>query len=125
MSDTIECLQCGECCRTLKSVRITREEFETLKQFGEPNVVPIENDRFDLLLPCQYQKDNKCTVWDVRPCMCRMWHCGKLKEDDPILEWQSEIQKLMSNNPEYAEFKTKMEDEAVDWGNNHGWKWRR
>lgn len=124
MSD-IQCFQCGKCCHILPSVRITREEFEILKQFGEPNVVPAVNDRFDLILPCQYQKDNKCTVWDVRPCMCRMWHCGKLKPDDPILKWQSEIQELMNANSNYTKFKTKMEDDAVVWGNNHGWDWRK
>lgn len=125
MSNTIGCFQCGKCCRTLESVKITREEFEILKQFGEPNVIPIEHDMFNLLLPCQYQKDGKCTIWNVRPCMCRMWHCGKLEMDDPILMWMSEIQDLMSKNPEYREFKTKMEDEAVEWGNKHGWNWRR
>ena len=123
MSDKIECFQCGECCHTLESVKITREEFEILKQFDEPNVIPIENDRFSLLLPCQYQKDGKCTVWNVRPCMCRMWHCGRLKESDPMLMWMSEIQRLIGTNPDYAKFKIKMEDEAVGWGNAHGWNW--
>jgi len=125
MNDMIECFQCGECCRTLKSVRITREEFEILKQYDEPNVIPVENDRFDLILPCQYQKDDRCTVWNDRPCMCRMWHCGRIEDNDSILEWQSEVRKLMDKNSEYKKYKIKAEEEAVIWCNKHGWNWRK
>lgn len=119
----IECLQCGECCKVLKEVTISKEEYQILKQYGSPTVKPYM-DKYKMILPCVFQEEGKCTVWDVRPCMCRMWHCGKQTEDDQIKSWLSEIQELMEDS-EYRAMKTKMEDDAVEWGNAHGWNWRR
>lgn len=117
------CFQCGDCCKTLESVLITLEEYEILKEFGPPVVVAVK-DRFEMQLPCIFQDGSRCTIWDVRPCMCRMWHCGKINPDDDIKEWISEIQDNMDNS-EYRKMKTEMEDDAVTWGNSHGWNWRR
>lgn len=119
-----ECFQCGECCRTLKEVLITPEEYDILLKHNNPDVIK-KGDRFLMSLPCVFLRDNKCSVWNERPCMCRMWHCGKLKPSDKILEWRSEILELMERIPEYKEMKIKMEEDAVKWGNDHGWNWSR
>lgn len=118
-----ECLQCGECCKTLKSVLITQDEYTILREHGDPSVTP-QGDKLLMALPCVFQHNNKCTIWSDRPCMCRMWHCGKTDPGDPIIEWISDIQGLMKD-PVYRAMKTKMEDDAVAWGNAHGWKWSR
>jgi hypothetical protein len=31
----------------------------------------------------------------------------------------------MLENPEYRAFKEKMDAEAIEWGNAHGWNWRK
>ena len=41
------------------------------------------------------------------------------------METLSEIRELMANDPVYSSYKHKMEDEAVEWGNRHGWHWRK
>lgn len=120
-----ECMQCGECCRTLSEVKITYEEYALLKEYGDPQVTAAPDDRLLMSLPCIFQKDNKCTVWKVRPCMCRMWHCGKKEPDDKIVVWVSDIRALMDKDEEYRAYKIKQENEAVEWGNRHGWEWKR
>lgn len=120
----IECFQCGECCKTLKEVKITRDELDILCSHGDP-VVHVSGNKVLMDLPCVFLIDNKCSVWADRPCMCRMWHCGKVDPDDDILEWMGDVRALMANNPEYHAYKVKQENEAVEWGNAHGWDWRK
>lgn len=120
----IGCLQCGECCKVLEEVTISKEEYQILKQYGSPTVKPY-NDKYKMILPCIFQEGDKCTVWDVRPCMCRMWHCGKMAEGDKILKWMGDIRELMTSSPEYNSYKIQQENDAVLWGNAHGWNWRR
>lgn len=119
----IECFQCGNCCKTLKTVTITQDEYDILCSHGDP-VVKVSGSKLQMDLPCVFLIDNKCSIWLDRPCMCRMWHCGKVVPEDDILEWMSEIQERMKD-PEYRIMKTKMEDDAVAWGNAHGWMWKR
>ena len=88
-------------------------------------VTPAKDGKLSMALPCVFLDGNKCSVHDIRPCMCRMWHCGRINPEDKKLKWISDIQGLMAVNPEYEEFKTDMEDKAVEWGNAHGWNWRR
>ena len=121
----IACFQCGECCRTLKEVIITQEEYAILKQYGTPKIKKAGGGKLKMKLPCVFLKKNVCSIYEVRPCQCRMWHCGRIKLEDKKLEWVGDIQALMAINSEYKEFKIKMEDEAVKWGNAHGWNWRK
>ena len=92
--------------------------------------VQVEQRDNNLLLmakdsPCQFYVDGSCSIHDIRPSMCRMYHCGKTSPDAPHLKLVSEIRKLEAENPEYAEYKFKIESKAVEWGNSHGWNWRR
>ena len=121
----IKCFKCGECCRELVEVIITKQEYKLLKKYGKVEVTTNGKGKLKMKLPCVFQDGNKCTIYDMRPCMCRMWHCGRVKPEDKKLKWISDIQDLMVTNPGYKEFKINMEDKAVEWGNAHGWNWRR
>ena len=121
----IACLKCGECCRTLQEVLITKQEYKLLRKHGKVKVKPAKGGKLKMKLPCPFQVDNLCTVHDIRPCQCRLWHCGRIKPEDKRIETIGGLQALMKANPEYKEFKTNMEDEAVAWGNAHGWEWRK
>jgi len=74
--------------------------------------------------PCLFYK-NGCIIYQDRPTECRMFHCGKINQEDKMTEFISELRKLMDENPEYKEYITKMQDAAADYGNNHGWKLHR
>jgi Fe-S-cluster containining protein len=126
----IECFKCGECCRRLFSTLIvTREELDLIEEktgIRLPVKKEVRTNRFSLAgEACPFLKNNQCSIHAFRPCMCRMWHCGRLKAEDKPLEYISEIKRLMVENPEYRLFKEKMENEAVEWGNKHGWNWRK
>lgn len=123
------CFRCGECCRKLfPTLRVTSEEAKLLE--SETGIkLPLQKvkeNRFTILLNvCPFQKDKLCSVHKIRPTQCRLFHCGKLSLQDKPLEWLSAIQRLMKDSPEYFKFKEQMEKEAVEWGNAHGWNWRK
>ena len=71
------------------------------------------------------ENDSECSIYDIRPCQCRIYHCGRIKPTDRKLNTISEIQELMERDPIYREFKTKMDEEAIIWGNVHGWNWKK
>ena len=121
------CFRCGCCCKR-GNIVITRQEHELIEK-GTGQTVRVEPNGERLLMAknqqCQFYINGLCSIRDVRPSQCRMYHCGKTSPDAPHIEWVSEIQKIMAENAEYASYRTRMEDEAAAWGNAHGWKWRR
>lgn len=120
----MKCLQCGECCKNKEYVKLSKEEYEFLQGL-EPFNLPKEKDgKYLMPKPCLFYKHG-CTIYNDRPTECRMFHCGRVKEDDKPIEFIAEQRKLMDSNPEYKEFITKMQDEAAEYGNNHGWHWRK
>jgi len=87
----------------------------------------IRENRFKLLgETCPFLDDNnQCTIYEIRPCQCRLFHCGRLSPTDKKLDSIGEIRSLILANPEYREFKERMDAEGVAWGNHHGWNWRK
>ena len=126
----MECFQCGECCRTLfNHMLITREETALISKQTDVKlrVEEVRKNRFLVKHngPCPFLKNNQCSIYPIRPCQCRLYHCGRLKPTDRRLEGIVDIRFLMLQNPEYKRFKEAMDKEAVDWGNRHGWNWRK
>lgn len=126
------CFICGECCRTLfNGMTLTSAEIKLIEDGGGARlkVEEIGRDRFRAIQSCPFLRFESekafCEVYEVRPCQCRLYHCGRLHPNDEKLNFLSEIRKLMASNPEYRDFRVKMEDEAVEWGNRHGWSWRK
>jgi Fe-S-cluster containining protein len=73
-----ECEQCGQCCRIHTiGVRITRQEAEQLAQrehLSTPEYLAnILEDRGTFIVPqpCRYLVNNRCTVHDIKPSVCR------------------------------------------------------
>ena len=122
------CFRCGCCCRDNK-ILITLNELELIeRKIGKTNldVKPTINNIWEWTVkPCPFYTNGLCSIHNIRPAMCRMYHCGKASPDAPHLEWISEIKKLITENKEYAEYRLKIESEAAEWGNSHGWNWRR
>jgi len=78
--DTINCLDCANCCRTL-GPRITDVDVQRIaaalrikpSRFVEQYlVVDEENDYIFRSMPCPFLgSDNYCSIYDVRPRACR------------------------------------------------------
>ena len=106
---------------------VTGEELQLIEQKTgvRLNASEVRRNRFMLKEQCPFLKDNCCTIYAVRPCQCRLYHCGRLKLTEKRLETLAEIRELMLNNVEYYAFKEEIDGEAVAWGNAHGWNWRK
>ncbi len=82
--DRIDCTECANCCikletsfqideidRLTKSLNIDKEKFITQStkpdQFGDTNIVYLNSK------PCQFLKDNKCSIYELRPEECNSY----------------------------------------------------
>ena len=81
--------------------------------------------------PCPAFNGSICLIYNVRPYPCRQFLCGKHNKDDnrPFVsdtKFNMEyFDKQLEEFPEFAEVKEKIENEAAEWGNKHGWKLER
>lgn len=120
----MKCFRCGECCKAqYKSLTVTQEELDIV-QFAP--VVEVGKNRFKAVgEECPFLIEKQCAVYDIRPCQCRMYHCGRINKGDKKLETIGDVRELMLRNPDYMKFKMEMDNKAVAWGNAHGWNWRK
>lgn len=125
----IECFRCGECCPgPSKSIMMTWQELDLIerKTTVRLNREIIRPNRFLVRMEtCPFLGENCCTIYDIRPCQCRIFHCGRRSKDDPFLGTVGQIREAMGISSNYAYWKKRMEDSAISWGKAHGWDWRR
>jgi len=91
----INCLNCANCCRTSLAVfgpkdvaRISKHFSMSKKEFIKKYLDPHPD--YDYLintLPCPFlAKDNKCTIYEIRPEGCRTYPPAKLRLTDEQLD---------------------------------------
>ena len=103
---TDKCSQCGVCCR-LFLVNLNEKEYRSGKyktQLGEfgliddfllasssgANILKQKNDG-----NCFYLKENKCSIYKIRPQVCRDFFCtSKLKKFKKMIKEIDEINSL-------------------------------
>ncbi len=122
----ISCFKCGECCRK-EQILLTNKELELIKTITGHSfeVEKAQNNKYLSKNSCPFLKENFCSIYEIRPCQCRLYHCGRVNESDFPLKFLSNIKELMSVNSEYKIFREEMEKEAIEWGNKHGWNWKK
>ena len=65
---------CGQCCRYYDRIAITSGEYKTISSATGKRVnIDVEGEQFFLRIGdcCQFLKDNACTIYDIRPAVCR------------------------------------------------------
>jgi len=65
---------CGQCCRVYDRTAITTEEYKCISANVRTRIyIDTEGDKLFLRHNgcCQFLKDNKCTIYDIRPAVCR------------------------------------------------------
>ena len=68
----IDCKNCGNCCRSLSAVSVSRSELRTMESHGScPHVV--DNDEIKVQLPCPMLDGNLCSIYADRPETCRKY----------------------------------------------------
>jgi len=122
------CFRCGECCRDMSGGITVTEEEKVALEVIEPFLVfePVSKGRYKFLFSvCPFLENNKCSIYERRPTMCRMYHCGRLKPTDKKITSTEDLQTLMFINKDYDKYKHEIEDAAVEYGNKRGWRWHR
>lgn len=119
------CFQCGECCkgRVFNGLVLTKIEFEIISKSVLLDVQPFDESRVQIVTKesCPHCVNDKCTIHSIRPTMCRMHHCGKLTPFDSIDSTNTTVINLIKTNRDYRRYKIKIEQDAIQWGNKHGW----
>lgn len=124
------CFRCGECCRAMfRGMVVTYQEHDLIRsRTGVFLPHRIRQDR-KLVLEgekCPFLDQEKgCGIYEVRPCQCRIYHCGKLTPEGKRLEKTAEVRARMELDPAYYRYKERSERKGIAWGNAHGWNWRR
>lgn len=88
----VDCLECANCCKTMtptystKDIKRIAAHFSiTPKQFKEKWLYQEEEtgDWMNTSTPCQFlQKDNKCSIYEIRPSDCAGFPHHHKKEFD-------------------------------------------
>lgn len=81
-----ECSNCGGCCSNL--IPVSAKEVETIKRYIEENHIkerecmyPTTEPILDLSCPFRDETNKVCTIYPVRPAICREFRCDKPYEE--------------------------------------------
>lgn len=75
------CSRCGGCCT--RFLPLTRGEAEEIRRFVHKKHIPlIRHGDADIDMLCPFlvapeTGDTSCSIYPVRPKICRLWSCGK------------------------------------------------
>lgn len=79
-----ECCQCGECCGNI--LPLTEKEKKEIRRYIKANgikerreMIPLAEPVYDMTCPFLQprKKDHKCSIYEVRPEICRAYRCDK------------------------------------------------
>jgi Fe-S-cluster containining protein len=99
------CERCGECCRRNTPIALARSDAERIsrylrmpyKKFKQRfRIVPVGNSKFHMpASPCPFLEGNLCSIYPVRPQVCRLY---------PAIDiiWQMEERRRYIEIPYYC-----------------------
>lgn len=82
-----KCSQCGECCNDL--LPVSQKEILVIKDYIRKHNIKecthtlnvLSYNEIDLICPFRDNVNKKCTIYPVRPFICRSFICSKAKPD--------------------------------------------
>ena len=81
-----KCSECGGCC--LNILPMSRQEIDRIKKYIRKNnikeqkhIVPTVDPAIDFICPFLNigKKDHKCTIYEIRPAICKCFICNDPK----------------------------------------------
>ena len=78
-----KCSYCGDCCSNI--LPITKNEITEIKKYIKEHDIKrqehrsffLKNDTIDMVCPfCDVTKELKCTIYPVRPSICKIFLCS-------------------------------------------------
>lgn len=77
-----ECSNCGECCSNL--LPMSRREVDAIRRYvkrrgirEQKHFVPTARPMYDMICPFRDNANRRCTIYEARPHICRVWSCRK------------------------------------------------
>ena len=86
-TDDGKCTQCGACCS--RYLPMTQKEADVIHRFVKKHDIkefkhlfPVSNDTFDMTCPFMddSKQKEKCSIYSVRPEICKQFICSKEKK---------------------------------------------
>ena len=84
LTDKGRCKQCGSCCGNI--LPMTEKEIEVIRRYIKKHnikeckhIIPLANPFLDMTCPFLNtdKKTEKCTIYSVRPAICRCFICSE------------------------------------------------
>lgn len=71
------CSKCGECCTNF--LPVTQKEIEIIQKYVIANKIRPQKQMLVMQnrLTCPYYNGKKCLIYEVRPLVCKEFHCYK------------------------------------------------
>ena len=84
-----DCSNCGQCCGNY--LPVSKTDIKRIKQYIAKNDIkeqirrlPVANNVFDFQCPFRDEGNKKCTIYEVRPAICRDFKCDKPRKEIEI-----------------------------------------
>jgi len=101
---SFNCINCGECCGP---VPVTEQELKRiqkeLKNMSKEKVLRLKNQKRPTLM-CMFRDmaENKCSIYSVRPILCRMFgtYSGMVCPNNPrsaVIGHKEGMERLLNN----------------------------
>lgn len=81
------CSGCGECCSNL--LPMTRREIDAIRKYvrsygikPRKHFIPTRNPVLDGICPFRDNANRRCTIYEARPAVCRIYRCDKAAHGD-------------------------------------------
>lgn len=84
------CNGCSECCNVF--VPITKKELKLLKRLLTKKVLKRykkSKDDYSINCKCPFSTDKGCSIYNLRPSICKQYHCKKELSKRDISEFKS------------------------------------
>jgi Fe-S-cluster containining protein len=85
-TDNGACTNCGQCCGNY--LPISTKEIQIIKRYIKKHNIaeqirkyPTANALFDMQCPFRDEINKKCTIYEVRPAICRDFKCDKPRKN--------------------------------------------
>lgn len=77
-----ECANCGQCCSNFlpvskKEIKKIHRHIQKKKVAEQKHLVPAASQTVDWTCPFRDNSARRCTIYDVRPAICRDFRCDK------------------------------------------------
>jgi len=81
-----KCSNCGQCCSNF--LPIGASEIKTIRRYMEKHHIkpevrryPTKEKMMDFVCPFRSEGEKKCTIYPVRPAICRDFQCDKPRKE--------------------------------------------